>query len=854
MLSKNAQKIFDLKYRIGDEDWAKTCWRVASYIAQAEKEENRKEYEKKYFELIYNLAFLPGGRIIANAGTNIKNLLNCFVLPVEDSREGIYTTLKNAAEVFAHGGGIGYNFSNLREEGAEIRSTGGNASGPLSFMSLFDQTGEVIQQASRRGAQMGILDIDHPDIEKFISFKSKLNKRNERLLDEFYRNTNGDANKTILEILNKTLADDQLTHFNISVAISDEFIKAVLEDKDWDLISRSTKEVVKTIKAKELLKQIAEMSWASGDPGVFFLDRSEEDNMVKYLGELKATNPCVTGDTKILTVYEGKVPIKDLVGRDILVYSWSSETKLPAVRMMSNIRKTRENVEILEIEFDSGLKVKCTPDHNFIAFRGYKIKAKDLTEGQSIRAFSGSIHKDEHLRVHGWVDGKAKHQYVARMIWEYFNGPIEEGLILHHKDFDPMNNSMDNLELVTHAMHNSIHYPYRLTKGFFFNETKDHALKRAFPENHKVISIKPAGFADVYNGVVDETHTYIIPDETPISGDFSGIVSANCGEVPLLPYEPCCLGSINLHKFYDEKTNSIDFEFLEYVVRLSVRFLDNVQELTTLPIEEINTWSRGLRRLGLGVMGWADLLAELEIPYDSKDALNLATYLSWFISFFSWLESIELANERGAFPFYDKEKVDFYLVEKTLNSKLNPYHFDIEKIKEGGVRNVAITSIAPTGTISLLSGVNSGIEPFFALAYKRNITEGVGNTAKDFIIEINPILEKKLKKYEVSESDIEEIKNHVLKFGSLDGCEKIPKNILPVFYASHEISPESHVEMQSAWQTFVDNSISKTINLPQTATVKDIEDIIIFMWNNNLKGGTLYRDNSKKFQILNKGT
>jgi len=616
MLTEKAEKIFKLKYAQPGEDWAKACWRVASHIASVEPD--KEKYEKIFFEMIYNLAFLPGGRVLANAGTGIKNLLNCFVLPVEDSRVSIYDTLKNAAEVFAHGGGVGYNFSNVREEGATIYSTGGKASGPISFMSLFDQTGEVIQQASRRGAQLGCLDVDHPDILKFINFKSTPNHKNARLLEEYKRNLemNGLDKKgtKYFKVLEKTLQDDQLSHFNISVMVTDDFMTRAIENTDYDLISRYDGSVVKTLKSKDVLELMAKMTWESGDPGILFYDRTNLDNMVPYLGDLRSTNPC--------------------------------------------------------------------------------------------------------------------------------------------------------------------------------------------------------------------------------------------GEVPLLPYEPCCLGSINLHSVYVEEGNRVDFEKLEFLVRNAVRFLDDVQEVTELPIPEINKWSKGLRRLGLGVMGWADLLAELGLPYDSEDAKNFGKFISWFISFFGWLESINLAEERGTFPFYDADKVDLYVVEKSLNSEFNPHKFNMDDVRKHGVRNVAITSIAPTGTIALLAGVNSGIEPFFALAYKRNLTNGIGNTATDFVIEVNPILKKKLIKYEIPE---EEILNDVYNSGSLLELEKIPEKLKAQLRTSHEISPENHVDMQAAWQTYVDNSISKTVNMPEESTVKDIEDIFIYMWNNNLKGGTVYRNNSKTFQILNVG-
>jgi ribonucleoside-diphosphate reductase alpha chain len=300
-LTEKAQKVFAMKYSTRKtKGWRDKCMEIAKQMAEGSRrfgasDEKVEEITQEYFNMLFEIMAIPGGRIIANAGTGIKNLANCFVLPIGDSRKSIYGTLMDAAEVFADGGGVGYDFSEIREEGAEIVTTGGKASGPLSFMSLFDQTGEVISQASRRGAQIGIMNISHPDIEKFIHFKSTLNHRNERLVAEYERNlhnVNGTLNGSKYEkVLKKTLMDDQLTHFNISVSITDKFMESVKQDKDWNLISPSTGKTVKTIKAKDLLMQMAQQAWESGDPGLILPDAMNRDNMVKYLEYIKATNP-----------------------------------------------------------------------------------------------------------------------------------------------------------------------------------------------------------------------------------------------------------------------------------------------------------------------------------------------------------------------------------------------------------------------------------------------------------------------------------------------------------------------------------------------------------------------------------
>lgn len=545
-LSPTAQKIFNLKYARTIKDGEKETWeqavaRISQHVASVEQDEDTQLATMgQFYRVMYEKSFLPGGRVIANAGTNVENLMNCFVLPIQDSRQSIYKTLKDAAEVFAWGGGVGYNFSNLRAEGEEVSTTGGSASGPISFMGLYDQTGEVISQASRRGAQMGILNIDHPDIEKFINLKNKLNSKNSLLMDEFVRNQGDkDDGGYTLGVLHKVLADAQLTHFNLSVAITDKY----MAEEDYTL-----------------LEQIAENAWKNGDPGLYFIDRANSDNMVPYLGSLDATNPC--------------------------------------------------------------------------------------------------------------------------------------------------------------------------------------------------------------------------------------------GEVPMLPYEACCLGSLNLASFNDGKF--FDLEYLRSVIRVAVRFLDNIHTLNYTLVPEINEATKATRRLGLGVMGLADVLADQHLPYDSDEAEEFANNLAYFIGRESWICSMELAQERGAFDAYDEEKINWTLIDK----------FDLDRRP---VRNVAVTSIAPTGTIALLSDVNSGIEPFFAHSYRRNITEGVGNVAKDTIEQI-------------AFSD--------------------------TVKTAHDISWKKHIAMQAVWQEQVDNAVSKTINMSNDATKDDIMEAYIDAWHLGLKGVTVYRDGSKLFQIL----
>lgn len=856
-LNEKAKKVFALKYSTGkSKSWKETCRKIADFMADGERaygksDEEVKEVADRFFEYLYELYMLPGGRIIANAGTGIKNLANCFVLGIDDSRQSIYQTLKDAAEVFAMGGGVGYNFSHIREEGADIGSTGGKASGPLSFMSLFDQTGEVIQQASRRGAQLGALNISHPDIEKFIGFKSTLNSRNDRLMQEYDRNlhvVNGMLNGTKYEkILEKTLLDDQLTHFNISVMLTDAFMQAVEEDKPWDLVSPSTGEVVKTVQAKDLLMQMATQAWESGDPGVLFYDAINRDNLVPYMGDIEATNPCFHPDTMIETV-NGRTPIKDIT-EGTLVYSMDSDGQL-CLRRSSSSWVSRQNTNTLKVLLNNGRELIVTPDHKIMSKQRGWVEARELRAGEEVvtlcRARRGSAYSGIKLST----ESNRSYRMEHRWLWDNTTAvPNDNNYDIHHVNGNTYDNRLDNFELLTRNDHATLtryscdnNHQVRGKSGQFISSGKHgkktiiqmpYDLRSDFPGKPRVVSVEQGPITDVYDISVEGTNCLI--------ADY--VVAHNCGEVPLLSGESCILTSINLHEMYDKKNKEIDWKLLQSVVETATRFLDDVTEVTEAPLEFINTKTKGLRRLGLGVMGWADLLVELNIPYDSEDAVHLAHDMSWFINYHAWETSFKLAEERGSFHFYDENKVNRHVFDK-LSVPLSSHY---------GVRNVAVTSIAPTGSIAIIGGVNSSIEPFFALAYKRNITEGVGNIATDSIFETNPALQRKLKEFGYEDEEVKrQILDYASEHGTLTGCDLVSEEFQSIFKTANEIAWKDHIKMQAAWQEFFSNAISKTINIPEDATVEDIYNIYMYMWKAGLKGGTIYRNNSKSFQILEK--
>jgi len=850
-LSPNAYKVFQLKYsKNKTKTWKDTCQRVAKYVASVEKnfgatEEEILAQEEKYFNIIYNLELLPGGRILANSDSGIKSLANCFILDIDDSRKSIYKTLADAAEVFAWGGGCGYNFSKIREEGAEIKTTGGKASGALSFLSLFDQTGEVIQQASRRGAQLCALNIDHPDIEKYINFKSKLNHRNSRLVEEYKKNLNGDYIDYKISILEKTLLDDQLTHFNISVVITDKFMQACENNEDWELISPATGEVIKKVNARKLLYEVANQAWRSGDPGCLFFDSTNKDNMVDYLGKIEATNPCLVGDTLIQTT-KGNIKIKDLVGKAVDVYCMGNDGELQISRAI-NIRKTKSDAKLVKVITTRG-ELICTPDHKIYVRNTGWVEAKDLRPKDKVAGLIRQMANERYTKV--FLNSNKKympkeHRFVASYYYDIL------GKDVHHKDNDVLNNSIDNLEVLEHSQHSKLsnmgHANWNEIdeKGRF--KAKENKIQRnakaitlgehPVGTNLRVVKVIPLDYTeDVYDMEVPEFHNFIAND----------LVVHNCGEIPMLPGESCNLASINLFSIYNKKTRELDWEKLQDIVRIGVRFLDDVVEISEAPVDYINYWTKGLRRIGLGVLGWADLLSEMEIAYDSDEAVALASMLSKFITLTAWEESHKLAKERGAFPFYDKDKVNLNAFIKVTSVTKE----ELDTIREVGFRNVSVTTIPPTGSVSILAGVNSGIEPFFALAYKRNITEGVGNIAVDTIIEINPALFNKLSNIILPEEQVEEVKNHLLKTGSVKGCDIVPEELQAVFPTANEIDWIWHIKHQTAWQSGISNAISKTINCPEDTTVDEVYEMYIMAWKMGSKGLTIYRDNSRTFQIL----
>jgi ribonucleoside-diphosphate reductase alpha chain len=556
-LNLNAIRVLERRYLLKDENGniietpSGMFRRVAKAIAAIDKRYGGdvEKSEESFYNAMASLNFLPNSPTLMNAGTDLGQLSACFVLPIEDSLKSIFETLRDMSLIHQSGGGTGFSFSRLRPRGDIVRTTKGVASGPVSFMRVFDQATEVIKQGGRRrGANMGILRVDHPDIIEFITAKEK-----EGFLD----------------------------NFNISVGVTDVFMEAVKKDEEYELINPRTGKPVGKLRARDVFDLIVTMAWRTGDPGLVFLDEINRRHPLRKLGVIESTNPC--------------------------------------------------------------------------------------------------------------------------------------------------------------------------------------------------------------------------------------------GEVPLLPYESCNLGSVNLSKMV--KDGEIDWEKLRETIRLGIHFLDNVIDANKYPIKQIEITTKNNRKIGLGVMGLAEMLAKLSIPYDSKEALKTAEKIMKFISEESRKKSLELAEERGSFPNFEKS---------------------IWKGKYKGMRNATVNSIAPTGTISIIAGTTSSIEPIFALSFMRNV---MGTQ----LLEVNPVFEEVAKERGFYSNDLM-IK--ISRYGTIQGIQGIPEDIKRVFVTSLDVAPEWHVKMQAAFQKYVDNAVSKTVNLPANATLEDIRKIFMMAYKMKCKGITVYRYGSKEKQVL----
>ena len=933
MISENGIKVLERRYLAKDEEGnvietpEGLFKRVSSFIAGADKifepDKDTNELEEKFYSIMSNLDFLPNSPTLMNAGRELGQLSACFVIPVEDSMEGIFDAIKYAAIIHKSGGGTGFSFSRLRSKGSSVNSTGGVASGPISFMKVFNSATEAVKQGGvRRGANMGILRVDHPDILEFIQCKKN---------------------------------DKEITNFNISVGITEKFMEAVEKGEEYELIEPHTKEVKGKLKANEVFELIIDMAWNNGEPGIIFLDRMNRDNVVPELGEIESTNPCVTGDTWVLT-NNGSKQVKDILGQQIKlalngkfydsdskgffktgnkdvikictdrgyeitvtkdhlirtvekmtrfnieeVWKPAGEIKLEDKIVLSNNRGVKwtgngshEEGYILGLLLGDGTLKK---DGGVISIWGNDEEAESMLKAageaaftlphrSDFKGFQSVIEERQEHRIkmaairdlageYGIMPGEKKlNTEVEKAGYDFYCGFLRglfdaDGTVigtqdkgvsirLWQRDLNALHivqrmlarlgiasqiysnrktstlKSMPNgkggsKEYETNSGHelmisgDNLHTFYEIIG--FSDSKKQNRLKEALG-NYKrslnkerfVASVKDImelGSCDVYDVQVPGINAF----------DANGIYVHNCGEQPLLPYESCNLGSINLVVCVgrNNKGTYIDYEKLGDLVDTSVHFLDNVIEVNKYPLARIDEMTKNTRKIGLGVMGFADMLIELGIPYDSEEGIKTAESVMNFINERSKQASIKLAEVRGTFPTFNKS----IFADKGMK-----------------LRNATTTTIAPTGTISIIAGISSGVEPLFAVSFIRNVMDN------DELPEVNPLFERVAKErgfYSV------ELMRKIAKLGSVRHMEEIPEDVRRVFGTAHDIDPIWHIRMQAMFQKYTDNAVSKTVNFRNEATKEDVRKVYILAYKLGCKGVTIYRDGSRDSQVLNIG-
>lgn len=939
-LSDNARIVLERRYLARDDHGApvetpeQLFQRVAYNIAQAEARFNAENvdnrpatWEPRFLALMESLDFLPNSPTLMNAGREIQQLAACFVLPVPDSIEGIFEAIKETAVIHQSGGGTGFAFSRLRPRGDRVRSTMGVASGPVSFLKVFDAATEAIKQGgTRRGANMGILAVDHPDIEEFIALKSDMRT---------------------------------LTNFNISVAVTEDFMAAVEADGEYELVNPKDGSVSGRKRARHIFDMLVANAWRNGDPGIVFIDRINRDNPTPQVGEIEATNPCVTGDTWVLTA-EGPRQVHDLVGVacSLIVDGATHETE-------GFFGTGRRPVVLLQTK--EGHTLRLTGDHPVLraTLSRYSaehewVRAGELKPGDTVvlndhRGFTGwlgQLGANEGYLIGLLVgDGTLKTDKAVLSVWEHAGAKaIKEaalvaaaglparsdyrgwqtiagredrlslaavkriasslGMAPGHKTITPgverqsssfyrgflrglfdcdgsVQGSQDKgvsvrlaqsdlpllqgvqrmlLRLgistciyqnrraagqrmlpdgkggsklyVTKAQHELVVSGENMARYAalvgFEDTAKRQKLDQALDSYRRtlnrerftatVATIRPAGVEDVFDVRVPDAGAF----------DANGLYVHNCGEQPLLPYESCNLGSLNLGRFVrtDGGRPRLDWERLAQVIPQCCRFLDDVIEMNRYPIKDIAEATHATRKIGLGVMGWHDTLMLLRIPYDSDEALALAEEVARFIQAKANDASLELARERGAFPAWKGSRYDPDV----------PY------------RNATRTTVAPTGTISIIADASSGIEPAFALAFQRRHYLDASDPSK--LTQLREVNKHFLAAAREGGFYSEGLMGHVASGGTLaewnaeHGDGAVPDWAVAVFRTAHEIAPEWHVRMQAAFQRHTDNAVSKTINFPFSATEADVAGAFWLAYREGCKGITIYREGSRDFSVL----
>ena len=715
-LSANARTVLERRYLVRDargeapqETPAELFRRVARVVAAPDAlyGDDPRVSEERFFQLMDRLEFLPNSPTLMNAGRELGQLAACFVVPVGDSMAEIFDAVKWAAVIQMTGGGTGFAFSRLRPAGDLVASTRKAASGPLPFMDVFNSATDAIKQGgTRRGANMGVLRVDHPDILDFITAK---------------------------------LDPARLRNFNVSVAATDAFMAAVAGGGSYVLRSPRTGEPVRELPARKVFDLLVNSAWATGDPGILFIDRINATQPTPALGEIESTNPCVTGDTRVWVQDGGWIPIQELVGTQPAIATATAGGAIVFRRATQVVATGRRPV--VRLRTVEGLELRLTGDHLVTTDAGDR-PAGGLEPGTRIRAVQADAaapsrdSRDAGLgEVIGWLTG-----------------------------------------FVT------------------------------------VAEVVPEGEEDVFD-LSEPTTSHFIA---------GGLLVHNCGEQPLLPFESCVLGSINVARFVDG--DRFDWPRLGAAVHDAVHFLDNVIDANRYPLPQIERVTRHNRKIGLGPMGFADALILMGVPYDAPRALELAEDLATFMERASLDASADLARRRGAFAGFEKSRW----------------------ADEGSppLRNATTTTVAPTGTISIIAGCSSGIEPLFAVSYVRNVLDG------ERLVEVNPELRRRLEERGLWTA---ELAAELARRGRGRGLDAIPEELQRIFVTAHDLSPEVHVRMQAAFQRRVHAAVSKTVNFPTEAQPEDIARVYRLAYDLGCKGVTVYRDRSQTEQVLSFG-
>ncbi|BAW31116.1 MAG TPA: ribonucleotide reductase N-terminal alpha domain-containing protein [Methanothermobacter sp.] len=788
-LTPNALKVLKERYLLKNErgkiiETPKEMFkRVALAVAQAEEkyDGDTETTAKEFYNIMSRLEFLPNSPTLMNAGTPINQLSACFVLPIKDSMDSIFDALKYMALIHKSGGGVGFSFSHLRPKGDIVGSTMGVASGPVSFMRIFDVATEVIKQGGRRrGANMGILDVNHPDIIEFIEAKKE---------------------------------EGAFNNFNLSVMVNDDFMDGLASNKECELINPRTGEVTDTLPSQEIFNKLVKMAWKRGDPGILFKDAINRANPTPTLGSIEATNPCVSQDTWIMTS-KGPKQVKELIGEDCEIILNGKRWKSPGGFFPTGKRR------LYRLETVEGFQLRLTPEHRILKLSSDgKVKWRKLSElkiGDKViinshksLEWDGKFTEDDGyttgLALNGWDNPKLKDVKITDEIEKasskfytgLFKGLLDSNSkILFEGDFE-------TARILQRML---------LRLGIFTNINNSSQSQLKMVKSHET-------FATVKNIIPDSIETvYDIHVPGINAFDANGFYVHNCGEQPLLPYESCNLGSINLSLMVEN--GKINWERLSRTVKVAVHFLDNVIDINTYPIKKIEETTKKTRKIGLGVMGFADMLIKLGIAYNSKSALNIADKLMSHIKSEAQKASMELALQRGSFPAFKESRW---------------YQEGFECM-----RNATLTTIAPTGSLSIIAGVTSSIEPIFAVSFIREILDRK-------LVDVNPLFEAEAKKKGFYDKKLME---KIAKEGSLNKIEGIPAKIKRLFVTAHEIDPIFHVKMQATFQKHVDNAVSKTVNLPRDAKPEDVEKVFKTAYKLGCKGITVYRYGSKKREVL----